>query len=128
MGRLVNPTLGDLFDRLLILGLKIEHCRDTDHFLAESVEIGSIIEGKLRQGIKEDEIKADDLVFLARLAAVNARLWYLEEEAKKFGYDPTPEQLAPRYAILTRIHHLNRQRAKIVDSFDPSRGPEKVAS
>lgn len=124
MGRLMNPTVGDLFDRLFILGLKTEHCAeqgiDGRHFCEEAVKVA---EALINSGAMM-RLSAEDLLHLVRLAVLNSMIWFAEEIV---AVGLPPVRLEDREAVLDallRIRKLNGERARVADAFDSDRGPE----
>jgi hypothetical protein len=120
----MNPTIGDLIDRLMILALKIEECdvlrKDSKHFRDEAAEIGFALE-------KSATPNASMYCRIARLAAINAMIWFAEEAVAQSPFsEGEPTDHIEVLRVLVRIRDLNRVRAKVIDAFEPARGKEKA--
>jgi hypothetical protein len=124
--RLLNPSPGEILDRLTILELKImwggKRSMDVTHFEAEKYSLIEVLKN-WTEGIAEDCIGDGDRldetlqkVDLHRngLAAVNALLWDAEDEARR-----TPDTSAFKLAVLCKkIIRLNDARASHVRELD----------
>jgi hypothetical protein len=120
----MNPTIGDLLDRLFILGLKIEQCYevgvDAKHFKDEAAAIGVELETFGSPG-------ASGYCRMARLAAINAMIWFAEEAVPdELPSNITLGEQQAHLNLLMHIRTLNRDRAKVIDAFEPARGKEKI--
>jgi hypothetical protein len=124
MGRLANPGLGDILDRLSILALKIVHGedrgRDISPFVAERAAL-------LRQLVDDPNslpnigTALSTALFFAQmeLGAVNAALWQAEDQLRAWrgpSAPPSPEELA------VRIQALNDRRAALIDDLNDVSG------
>ncbi|HEY9016198.1 MAG TPA: hypothetical protein VIM84_14180 [Gemmatimonadales bacterium] len=118
--RLLNPGLGELVDRLTILGLKIIHGReiekDVSHWEAEQVAIAD------RLLIHLPRSTGEAIAVAADLAAVNAALWQAEDALRAYRRASAAsadwEDIA---GCAFRIQRLNDMRASLIR--DLSDGP-----
>ena len=123
MGRLINPGVGELSDRLSILALKIliggQDGKDVAHFQAESAAI-------LVQ-LRTKELNGKWFEGYTRLAAVNACLWHAEDDLRALrapGANGTPASVPiPRAITLAfQIQTLNDQRAEAITAINKETG------
>lgn len=74
--KLLNPGLGDVLDRLTILGLKIQHGRlqgeSTEHWEEEQVALNAYAESRWKG-------MAFDHKLILQLAAANAVIWNIND-------------------------------------------------
>jgi hypothetical protein len=136
--RLLNPSPGEILDRLSILELKIAASkkldRDSTHFEAEKASLDEVFRN-WENGLIEDCCGDEDMYDKKRetiaynrngLAAINALLWQAEDNVRE-----TPDTSVFKLAILCKqIVRLNDARAKFVRQLDLlygiKDGPEKL--
>jgi len=138
--RLLNPSPGEILDRLSILELKINAAKkknvDSTHFEAEKASLDEVLrtwQAGLLEDCCGDEARHDKKqIQIAEhrnaLAAVNALLWRAEDEVRE-----TPDTQAFKLARLCKhIVSLNDSRAKHVLELSRLYGledePEKLYS
>lgn len=118
--RLVNPSTGEVSDRLTILALKIlagtEQGTETAHFETERAGLLTAIRTKTLNGRWFEAVLA--------LGAVNARLWHAEDALRALrGQLPITAaiwQEAGRIAF--QVQSLNDQRADLVRQINKEAG------
>ena len=133
MGRLTNPGIGDIVDRLTILSLKIlsgtEQGKDTAHWRNEQVILLSQIRARTLDG--------PWFPLALDLAAVNGMLWHAEDDLRALRQiDLAQDSEATRQGEATaartgfRIQELNDRRAGLIESINQISGddpaPEKL--
>jgi hypothetical protein len=136
--RLLNPSPGEILDRLTILDLKIAAARkkgiDETHFEAEQASLKEVLQN-WNDGVVEDCVGRDDIYaqkkgdiasHLSALAAVNSLLWQAEDDIRA-----TPGTEAFKLAILVKnTARWNDARASHVRELDKlygiKDGPEKI--
>lgn len=129
MSRLVNPTFGDLCDRLTVLALKLHHYaaagKPVDHLLAERNTL--LVQWQARNPTGKW------FEALLEIGAVNGDLWTLTDRLRELAPQTQPappwdpqQELAH---IAVTILKLNDRRAALVDLIDQEvgdyRGSEK---
>lgn len=126
MGKLVNVGTGEILDRISILSLKVLHAPDAVHFRTERNALLS----KLREKNSFDRWFEEYL----QLGAVNAALWYAEDELRELravypgleraqgdGIQITePLQRVAQCAF--RIQSLNDQRSQLIAAINQKTG------
>lgn len=131
MTRLLNPSPGEVVDRLTILELKVQAAEkrgsDASSFLAEKTSLEEHLE-KWNQMLREDEappaerwdkIKEKTL----GLTAVNSLLWDAEDQVRA-----TSEMESIKLAQLCkRIAKLNDERSKLVGELTALYGVEEAS-
>lgn len=112
MSRVIDPGIGELFDRLSVLALKIQaggvRDRDVTHFREERAAIVA----RLRQRVPGGK---DWLESYSELAATNALLWQAEDEMRHYRNEG--QTIHNRDDIVDcafRIQELNDARAQLV--------------
>lgn len=135
MGRLLNPGVGELVDRLTILRLKILHGAPQpagasgafDHFRAEEAQINMLLD---RMGHPASN---DVLVAQMKLQQTNAELWQLEDQMAAYARARDVLEGDTPYActrVATEIWRLNRHRNTLINEINQlantDRGPEKL--
>lgn len=116
MGRLVNPGLGDLIDRLTILALKIVHGedrgRDVKPFITER-------EALLKQlGADASPLAATGATLIMELGAVNAALWQAEDQVRALRGGRSVGGLPDGVELAFRIQALNDRRSELIDELN----------
>ncbi len=130
MARLINPGTGDVLDRLSILSLKILHAgylagKDVDHFRNERNALLTQIRAGNSFSLWIDEYQ--------QLGAVNAALWYAEDELRALRN--RPEERRAQWAGFSdktfwqeagecafKIQSLNDERARLIDTINQKTG------
>jgi hypothetical protein len=128
MARLINPGTGELLDRLSILSLKILHgklaTRDVTHFENER----NVLLGKLRAGNSFERWIEE----YCALGAVNAALWYAEDELRKHRAEWEGVAYVEVIHCAFKIQDLNDQRAVLIGAINQRTGEhygeEKLSS
>lgn len=136
MGRLLNPRLGELLDRLTILRLKILHGAPQpgsgalDHFRMEEAQINMLLD---RMGYPNDN---DVLLCAVKLQQCNAKLWELEDEMAEFSKvdgwgDKYTDNVAFAIAnTAVEIWRMNQERNRLIYEINQltgdKSGPEKL--
>lgn len=138
--RLLNPSPGEILDRMSILELKIEAAKkknvDSTHFKAEKASLDEVLRTWDNALIEDccgdeglyDTKLAEISIHRNALAAVNALLWRAEDEVRA-----TPDESAFKLARLCKqIVSLNDSRSAHVLSLSRLYGledePEKLYS
>lgn len=139
--RLLNPSPGELFDRLSILELKIRFGQkkgvDTSHFAAEKLSIEQALR-EWEQSLIEDMYGLGDEAWDAKqaeinqnrnaLAAVNALLWEAEDSVRALS----DEKVAELAYLAKQIAKWNDARSSHVHClntlYGADSGPEKLHS
>lgn len=109
---LLEPTPGELFDRLTILQLKIQNCRECPERAEEFItEYKQIHPRMIEQIDKLSEKDAYDITNLGvSLSTINGHLWALVDLVRA-----TPNWRIFKLAhIAKRIHLLNDQRSELI--------------
>ncbi len=117
MTRLLNPSPGEIFDRLSILELKINAAEkkrlDASNFQAEKAMLEDALltwTGWLKEDNVDEETRDKIAQHRNGLAAVNALLWDAEDQVREL-----PEEEMSKLAQLAkRICKLNDRRAELV--------------
>lgn len=130
MGRLINPGVGELSDRLSILALKLlvggESGTDVSHFQKEADAI--LVQLRTR------ELNGKWFEAYTKLAAVNACLWHAEDQLRAIRTGPAGylNQEQSTAALAFRIQALNDQRAACIAAINKETGDllgtEKLSS
>lgn len=116
MGKLFEPGLGEVVDRLSILSLKIAHGRlrkrDVAHFVLETTQL-------LQREYENRVIHSIGVAPMMELAAVNGALWQktddLRRAAKGWETPAASHDEAVDTAVLgIEILRLNDRRAELV--------------
>lgn len=128
MGRLLNPGVGELIDRLSILRLKILHSTEHQtHFETEKAQISMLLD---RMGLPTDEHL---LQVCERLHLSNARLWQFEDQMAKYvrtqrQWDGTDPYVVAELGV--EIWKMNRTRNAFIREINERAGtytgPEKL--
>jgi len=121
MARLVNYGTGEALDRLSILSLKLLHAtlagKDADHFRNERNALLSEIRGKNGLSLWIEEY--------LQLGAVNAALWYAEDELRAYratGPRLESQNVLPALHCAFRIQDLNDQRNALIAAINQKTG------
>lgn len=120
MGRLLNPSPGDILDRVTILELKIrvalKQRKDPDQWLAEKLEL----EERMLQWdslLKDDNppVSTWELIKKTKeeLATVNALLWDVEDEVRMLP----DEEMSKLAFVAKRMAKLNDKRMELVQKI-----------
>lgn len=118
---LLNPTVGDLCDRLTILALKRLHGtaagKDVSHFQREWAGLLTKVQGR--------QLNAAWFEHLLDLAAVNAQLWTLTDQLRKdaplmaTNLDGVPNLTLVDVAVCgVAILKANDRRAALIQTID----------
>ncbi len=121
MGRLLNPGLGDILDRISILHLKVVRKpydgKSIDHYEEELRELHRHADG------------VEGVVFYqySALAAVNSTLWDCEDELRSLrtagGSAPiAPDRVRTIGMIAVQIQELNDRRAELIALINANAG------
>lgn len=109
---LLNPTVGDLCDRLSILALKRLHGnaagKDTSHFQREWAGLLTKIHGRQLNGAWFEH--------LLDLSAVNAKLWTLTDRLRAMALDHC--DLADAGEVGIAILVANDRRAELIQTIN----------
>ena len=120
MTRLINFGLGEIIDRLTILGLKIAHLpsNDATAFETERRQLISMIPPNT----------ADTIPEWADLAQVNNALWQAEDKMRAYRERPqlTTHDLFDVAALGMQCQALNDDRAQLIASINQSQGDQHV--
>ncbi len=126
MARLINPGTGDLLDRLSILSLKILHAgllagKNVDHFRNERNALLTMV----RAGGGSDKVIEE----YQQLGAVNAALWYAEDELRHCRFAHQQEPLGTPGLIIAvqcafKIQSLNDERARLIGEINKKSGTD----
>ncbi len=125
--RLLNPSPGEVLDRITILELKITAAGKKEinpsRFIAEKTQLDELLQ-TWTQWLKEDHVSETvwDTIAMERnsLVAVNTLLWVAEDEIRVLPED----ELAKIGEVGLRIHKLNDSRADIVRRLSELYGAE----
>ena len=132
MGRLLNPGVGDLVDRLTILRLKIlQGIRRGDnhaHFLDEETQINMLLD---RMGYPADN---DVMLLGVKLQQCNAKLWELEDRMATYAQRENLTHVLTADALIAdlaiNIWRMNRERNTLIHEINKLAGtpygPEKL--
>ena len=123
MSRLVNFGLGEIADRLTILGLKVaygtEQGADVEHFRNER----NALLVKIRAAGAGDGRWMESLL---ELAAVNARIWQGEDELRWYRFELEhaygPKDLEEIRLLAFKLQALNDRRAELIADINASVG------
>lgn len=126
MGRLLNPGVGEITDRLTVLSLKILTAQDLgrpiDYFKTEQQGLLTQIRARTLNGSWFDSV--------LELAAVNAQIWHAEDQLRLWrasaGNGQAIEQVASNAHLIVplafRIQALNDRRAELVTLINTNAG------
>ena len=104
---LVEISIGELLDKISILGIKKEKIKDTDKLKFINNEY-KVLKEQLDKNIKSDK-KLDEL--FESLKQINSKLWVIEDEKRMCEKN---SYFGEKFVKLSRdIHFLNDDRAKI---------------
>ena len=104
---LVEISIGELLDKISILGIKKEKIKDTDKLKFINNEY-KVLKEQLDKNIKSDK-KLDGL--FESLKQINSKLWVVEDEKRMCEKN---SYFGEKFVKLSRdIHFLNDDRAKI---------------
>lgn len=127
MSRLLNPGIGDICDRLTILELKLLHApadRSVDHFLQERNGLLTKVRAATLNGSWFERVLG--------LAAVNARLWQLEDEIRGYRLD-WAGGIVSKEALMEdatkcafAIAEMNDRRAQLVREINELTGDQWI--
>jgi hypothetical protein len=116
--RLVNYGIGEISDRLSILALKILHCvGDAKHFRDER--------NALLVQIRAREATGKWFEHYNELAAVNAAIWYFEDELRQWRATKTvngANGFEPIVRLAFRLQELNDRRADLIVAINKDSG------
>lgn len=104
---LLNPGLGDMLDRLVILSRKIVELPGRKDFEEEHNELCR----KLQFSVPPD--------MFARVAAINAAIWQREDEVRRLCKGTTCEAVG---IVAAEIFALNDKRAVLVAEINGTEG------
>lgn len=126
MGRLIDPGIGELVDRLTILRLKLLHAPQdvaTSHFQSEEAQI------QMRLDALGHPASDDVLVAQVQLLQQNAQLWRLEDRMAEYVAHPDNDDRAVAMTAIA-IWRANRRRNALIQQINTLagtvRGPEKL--
>ena len=129
MGRLLNPGLGELADRLTILELKLGHAPPgvaVEHFREEHAQVQMRIDNLLKYVRERLRIVAA----IRNLKAQNAVLWELEDEMAIYARpeDGYTDNIAFAVAAVgVRIWKANQARNRIIAEINALAGTPRGA-
>ena len=104
---LVEVSIGELFDKISILEIKLEKIKDPEK-LKFIVNEHSILKEQLGKNVKSDE-KLNNL--FKSLKEINSKLWLIEDDKRQCEKDKIFKE---KFIKLSRdVHFLNDDRAKI---------------
>ena len=104
---LVEVSIGELFDKISILEIKLEKIKDPEK-LKFIVNEHSILKEQLDKNVKSDE-KLNNL--FKSLKEINSKLWLIEDDKRQCEKDKIFKE---KFIKLSRdVHFLNDDRAKI---------------
>ena len=104
---LVEVSIGELFDKISILEIKLEKIKDPEK-LKFIVNEHSILKEQLDKNVKSDE-KLNNL--FKSLKEINSKLWIIEDDKRQCEKDKI---FTEKFIKLSRdVHFLNDDRAKI---------------
>lgn len=125
---LLNPTPGELIDRLSILDLKL-YFGGAKHFNEEYKEVIAQLTYQLATQVRSDEERYALVMLGGRLGIVNMLLWQATDEHKDF-LPEGPKDLERGADLLIRLRKLNKERVRLREEIDKLlgayAGPEKV--
>ena len=120
MTKLLDPSPGEILDRLTILSLKIVHGRDqnksVEHFVAERAALIT------KLSTVDFRKPTDALIF--DLGATNAALWQAEDDFRRERVNKGSLLYSLHRAadIAEQIQSLNDQRAELIDEINNNLG------
>lgn len=125
--RLLTPSAGEAFDRLLILELKIKHAPagglPTAHFEKEKLALTEYLAGKFDLTAHDPTLAAT----IMQLRSTNEHLWELTNALRAAAGFGTLAEVAP---VAVMILDWNDSRAKLVEQINKHLGdydgPEKI--
>ena len=104
---LVEVSVGELLDKISILGIKKEKIKDPEKLKFINDEY-DILKNQLNKNVKSDE-KLDNL--FQSLKEINAKLWVIEDDKRLCEKN---SDYGEKFIKLSRnVHFLNDDRAKI---------------
>lgn len=126
MGRLLNPGLGELADRLTILELKLGHApagMDVEHFRAEHAQVQMRIDNLLKHVQQRLLIVAH----VRQLKAQNAVLWELEDRMATAAKDVHAQDYREVAVLGTDIWRANQIRNQVIAEINALAGTPRGA-
>lgn len=129
MGRLLNPGVGELVDRLTILQLKIRHGAPQpgsgalDHFRDEEAQINMLL-NRMRWPSSDHA-----MVLSMKLQQCNAQLWELEDQLAQYAQQGsgTPDDCGRCANIAVNIWRANRARNTLIHRLNVLAGGAESA-
>ena len=104
---IVEVSIGELFDKISILEIKLDKIKDVEKLKFIKNE-HTILKDQLKQNVKSDD-KLNNLY--QSLKEINAKLWLIEDDKRQCEKD---KDFAENFIKLSRnVHFLNDDRAKI---------------
>ena len=104
---LVEVSVGELLDKISILGIKKEKIKDPEKLKFIKDEY-NVLKDQLNKNVKSDE-RLDQL-FLS-LKEINAKLWFIEDDKRLCEKN---SEFGEKFTKLSRdVHLLNDKRARI---------------
>lgn len=126
---LLEPTIGEVLDRMAIVSLKLLH-GGGEHFKAEHVGLTKRFHELWDVGHLTEEEFSTLQIALDQLVAVNTKLWDATEEQTQAAQGRFEQSESDAACLLQRIHHLNKKRVRLREEIDKLlgqyKGPEKV--
>ena len=126
MGRLLNPGLGELADRLTILELKLGHAPPgvaVEHFREEHAQVQMRIDNPLKYVRERLRIVAA----IRNLKAQNAVLWELEDRMAASAPDIHAQDYREVAILGVDIWKANRARNRIIAEINALAGTPRGA-
>ena len=104
---IVEVSIGELFDKISILEIKLDKIKDEEKLKFIKNE-HTILKDQLKQNVKSDD-KLNNLY--QSLKEINAKLWLIEDDKRQCEKD---KDFGEKFIKLSRdVHFLNDDRAKI---------------
>ena len=104
---IVEVSIGELFDKISILEIKLDKIKDVEKLKFIKNE-HTILKDQLKQNVKSDD-KLNNLY--QSLKEINAKLWLIEDDKRQCEKD---KDFGEKFIKLSRdVHFLNDDRAKI---------------
>lgn len=132
--RLINPGLGEILDRLSILGQKILFASEIGKSAESFVRERNALVAKINNGgTHKFDLTKPALDHLFELAAVNARLWEAEDDLRAIRHaakgretvrDFDTAELLQAGHLAIRIQTLNDRRAELVGLINAGSGDD----